>query len=523
VICSRCSVGEISDQTHECTLCGFAPSSVITLATPFPRELEEHARQELEHQFQIEGVLGRGRRSVVYLALERGHDRLVALKIIPRTPTTPAELAIAFQREAALAATLDHPHIVPVYRSGVTRVLLWYTMEYCNSQPLAETLRSSQHMEFAGCLRVIQQVASALDYAHRRGIAHAGLTPSNVLIDARGWVRVGDFGIAHAFGRPIADQRDAPELRYLAPEHFGPNNLAGPSADQYALAVLTYDCLVGLARFPFSPSPLSDPEGQPGIAAAQPELPPHLFEALQRATRDQPSGRFATVLDFVAALEGTAPGRALASALPMPGTTPVPRLTSGPPLLLMDENPPALPPFLQRYSGRLLGGLVFASIAGAVLWWFWPRIVGAPAVDSVALAPLPPSAVSPAESLFTDSSSLAALAKPQLLPTAPSPVPSPAPPPGASAPRPSPAVTAPRQGRRVPSPGKLFINAMPWAELYIDGKLVGNTPRANFDIPAGTHQLRLTRDGFRPYETTITVSPGATVRLTDIVLQEITP
>jgi len=516
VNCPRCSVGEISDQTHECTLCGFAPSNVITLATPFPRELEDHARQELEHQFQIEGVLGRSRRSVVYLAQERAHDRLVALKIIPRTPTMAPELATAFQREAALAATLEHPHIVPVYRSGVTRVLLWYTMEYCNSRSLAETLRSSQQMDVAGCLRVIHQVASALDYAHRRGIAHGGLTPSNVLIDTRGWVRVGDFGIARAFGRPVADQPDAPELRYLAPEHFAPHNLAGPSADQYALAVLAYDCLVGLAP---SPTPKSDAEGEPGSAATQTELAPHLFEALRRATTDQPSGRFATVLDFVEALERTASALTLTSAQPIPRATPVPRRSPGPPLLLMDEDPPGLPPFLHRYSGRVFGGVAFALIAGALLWWFWPRIVGAPAVDSAEIAPFPPLAATPAESLFIDSSPPAALVKPQPLPTSPRPAPPPA---RVSAAGPYPVVTAPPP-RRVRPPGKLFINAMPWAELYIDGKLVGNTPRANLDIPAGTHRLRLMRDGFRSYEMTITVAPGATVRLTDIVLQGITP
>ena len=118
MICPRCSVGEISDQTHECTLCGFAPSSVITLATPFPREVEESVRQELEQQFQIEGVLGRGPRSIVYLALERARDRLVALKIIPRAPAMPPEAATAFQREVTLAATL-----VPARRASAGTAL----------------------------------------------------------------------------------------------------------------------------------------------------------------------------------------------------------------------------------------------------------------------------------------------------------------------------------------------------------------------------------------------------------------
>src|SRR5205807_2504865 len=303
-------------------LCGFAPSNVITLATPFPREMEESVRQELEHQFQIEGVLGRGSRSVVYLALERERDRLVALKIIPRTEDMAPEVGTAFQRESALAATLDHPHIVPVYRSGVARVLLWYSMEYCNSRSLAEVLQSGPALEGAAALRVIQQVASALDYAHRRGIAHGGLTPGNVLIDARGWVRVGDFGIMRAFGPAAAGPPDAAELRYLAPEHFAPHNLAGPSADQYALAVLTYDCLVGVGA-PGTVGAAAEP------ATARPELPQRVFDALQRATSDQASARFATVLDFVAALEGGTPAPLALASAPTPRTSPQPRRGSG--------------------------------------------------------------------------------------------------------------------------------------------------------------------------------------------------
>src|SRR5271169_2446278 len=164
MICPRCSVGEISDRTHECTLCGFAPAGVATLPAPFPTELEASARRDLEHQFQIEGVLGQGPRGVVYLALERDQDRLVALKILPRTAATAPETDSLLQREAALAGSLDHPHIVPVYRAGSTRIFLWYAMEYCNSRSFGEALvgGDTAPMEWSRCLRVIHQVASGL-------------------------------------------------------------------------------------------------------------------------------------------------------------------------------------------------------------------------------------------------------------------------------------------------------------------------------------------------------------------------
>src|SRR4029077_239590 len=164
MICPRCAVGDISDQTHECTLCGFSPAGVATLADPFPRELEASARKGLEHEFQIEGVLGQGPRGVVYLALERERGRLVALKVIPRTGGMAPEADALLQRETSLASSLDHPHIVQTYRAGATRIFLWYAMEYANGRSLADALAAADQTapDWPQCLRVIHQVASAL-------------------------------------------------------------------------------------------------------------------------------------------------------------------------------------------------------------------------------------------------------------------------------------------------------------------------------------------------------------------------
>jgi hypothetical protein len=71
--------------------------------------------------------------------------------------------------------------------------------------------------------------------------------------------------------------------------------------------------------------------------------------------------------------------------------------------------------------------------------------------------------------------------------------------------------------------GRLFVNATPWGELYLDGRLLGNTPKANLEILPGTHRLRIVRDGYEPYERTIEVAAGATLRITDIVLTERRP
>jgi len=506
MICPRCAVGEISDQTHECTLCGFSPAGVATLTAPFPRELEASARKDLEQEFQIEGVLGQGPRGVVYLALERERDRLVALKIIPRTAVTAPEADGLLQREASLASSLDHPHIVPVYRAGATRIFLWYVMEYANGHSLAEALASTDQAapDWAQCLRIIHQVASALDYAHRRGMTHGGVKPGNILIDGRGWARVTDFGIARAFGRPQAVfGADAPaEQRYLAPEQFASRNLAGPSVDQYGLAVVAHDCLRGAAPTP------------------------HVLEALQRATSEHPSERFATILDFVSALEAETaapvpivtlppPVRRSSVAVAAPGAVAAP-------LVVIDSDappPPRLPrpsrgvPHRRRIGATLLtAALLLGGVTAAAWWWLHEEAAPRSMPGTFVLQPTNPSPVVTRPAAPAGST---AVTPPATRPVASTPV-TPAP---RLAPR-----AAPRRPAPPPAPdGHLLLNTQPWSEVYLDGVAVGNTPKTDLPVTPGTHQLRFVRDGFRPFETTVTVAAGASVRLTGIVLSPATP
>ncbi|HEX4561752.1 MAG TPA: protein kinase, partial [Gemmatimonadales bacterium] len=519
-ICPRCAVGDISDQTHECTLCGFSPAGVATLADPFPRELEASARRDLEHEFQIEGVLGQGPRGVVYLALEREQNRLVALKIIPRTPGMAPEADGLLQREASLAASLDHPHIVPIYRAGATRIFLWYAMEYSNGRSLADALAATDQTapDWPQCVRIVHQVSSALDYAHRRGMTHGGIKPGNVLIDSKGWARITDFGIARAFGRPTAVfGADAPaEQRYLAPEQFASRNLTGPSVDQYGLAVLAHDCLRGLPPTP------------------------HVLEALQRATSEHPSERFATILDFVAGLEADSllpqpikPSPLTAIALPLP---PTPRrspshLTA--PLVVIDPEaaPPPRAPRVSvaapRHRARailLSATVLFAGVAAAAWWWLHapPAQTG---VDPSAFVLQPTT--SPEQARAPAGSTSVTVPAPSVQP-APAPIAQSRTP---ATQRPAPVIRRPAPGS-APSPrrlasaaaeGHLLLNTQPWSEVYVDGIAVGNTPKSDLPVAPGTHHLRFTRDGFRAYETTVVVAAGASVRLTDIVLSPSTP
>jgi serine/threonine-protein kinase len=483
------------------------------LTAPFPRELEASARRDLEHEFQIEGVLGQGPRGVVYLALEREANRLVALKIIPRAPGMAPEADALLQREASLAASLDHPHIVPIYRAGATRIFLWYVMEYANGRSLADAIAAADQSapDWAQCVRIVHQVASALDYAHRRGMTHGGIKPGNVLLDAKGWARVTDFGIARAFGRPTAVfGADAPaEQRYLAPEQFASRNLTGPSVDQYGLAVLAHDCLRG----------------------APPT--PHVLEALQRATSEHPSERFATILDFVTALEADSmlPPPIKPAPLPMLAP-PQPRRTSTvtAPLVVIDpeETPPpraprvAVPAPSHGVRNVLVAAiLVFGAVAGASWWWLHATPLPEGDANGLVLQPTTPANETPAPA---DSTTVAE-PEPQP-PVAVTPIPKPVrqrPAPVIRRPAPAPVTRSAPRRVAATADGHLLLNTQPWSEVYLDGVAVGNTPKTDLAVSPGTHQLGFARDGFKTHEVTVTVAAGATVRLTDIVLTPSTP
>ena len=375
--CPNCRSGEISPLTHRCEMCGFMPAGAVAVEAPRAVALDDFARQELAEQFRLAGAIGHGAAGVVYLAREPASNRDIVVKILPRLAEPPG-MDDRFRRAAEAVAALEHPHIVPVFSHGVTAHLYWYSMEHVPGRSLRSYLGLHGPIELKACHRIVAQVASALDHMHRRGIVHGALKPENVLIDSEGWVHVCDPLVTLSL-RPPAQPRPSgatppaeppkeapkpPRSPYEAPE-----DLRTPSSDQYALASLVYECLVG--------APL--PDAGRAVAAASipvvrhPNIPAEMARAIARAHSARPMDRFAGVLDFTAALE--------MPSLPDPATK-LPARTTGTVLVQTDWEPPPRSVNWRRIGGALAAVAVVAVLALPLrhtLLGLWRRPVNAPA------------------------------------------------------------------------------------------------------------------------------------------------
>src|SRR5437773_3718443 len=370
--CPRCSLFDIPEGAPGCAVCGYQLPGAEAKQAPPAVLTELDARRELTREFRIEALLQPGDQgsTIVYLAYDPRQDRQVEVKVAPRQPLRDAGAEDRFRRAAEAAAALDHPHILPIYRCGATAIFRWFSTMQFQGLSVAELVRTNGPMDLADCLRILEQVASALDYAHRRGVFHGALSSGNVMLDANEWALVGDFAVAEV----VATGRTAAEVFNAR----GPT----PTADQYALAAVAYECLS--ARPPGN-------EPIPDLSGRRPEIPAHVSEALRRALSSRPTERFPTVLDFVGAIGGTSPGAGQRAAL----FSLNPRRGPGSPIVIMDDEPEP------RRVGRRLAaaaGIVLALGAGGV-WLSLSTLPAAPPLQrrlgvgrppATTSAPIPP-------------------------------------------------------------------------------------------------------------------------------------
>jgi eukaryotic-like serine/threonine-protein kinase len=270
--------------------------------------IESSLFEALRDRYLLERELGRGGMATVYLALDRKHDRPVALKLLHHD--LGASLGgERFLREIRLTARLDHPHILPVLDSGETLGRLWYTMPYVEGETLRDRLRREPQLPVDVALAIIREVADALDYAHRHGIVHRDVKPENILL-ADGHARVADFGVARAVEAAGGESLTSPGLAIGTAAYMSPEQAAAGAVDArsdvYALGCMLHEMLAG--ELPFTgatPQAMMAKriiQPPPPLGALRSTVPPNVAAAVQRALQIAPADRFATAGELARAL-----------------------------------------------------------------------------------------------------------------------------------------------------------------------------------------------------------------------------
>ncbi len=270
----------------------------------------ERLSAALGDRYTIEREIGEGGMATVYLARDVRHDRRVAIKVLH--PELSAMLGPdRFLSEIKLTASLQHPHILPLFDSGVADGLLYYVMPFVEGETLRRRLEREHQLPVADAVRLASEIADALHYAHEQGVVHRDIKPENVLLQS-GRAVVADFGIAlavhHAGGmRMTQTGMSLGTPQYMAPEQaMGERNIDA-RADVYALGAVTYEMLAG-------EPPFTGPTAQAIVARVMTERPrplrtlrdtvPEYIEiGVATALEKLPADRHATAALFAESLD----------------------------------------------------------------------------------------------------------------------------------------------------------------------------------------------------------------------------
>src|SRR5262245_36261703 len=255
--------------------------------------------------YRVDELIGRGGMGQVYRAYDDRLERNVALKILAPGLAEDAPFRERLVRESRLAASLDHPNVIPVYDAGEVDGRLYLAMRFVDGTDLRALLRGEGALAPERALAIAAQVADALDAAHERGLVHRDVKPSNILLDRPGGrehAYLADFGLTQSVSdRAPTDGHLMGTVDYVAPEQIRGEPVDG-RADQYALGCMLFECLTGTAPFARGSDMATIyahlEEAPPAATEHNPGLPHEIDAVLGRAMAKSPQERFATCAEL---------------------------------------------------------------------------------------------------------------------------------------------------------------------------------------------------------------------------------
>ena len=287
-------------------------TDVSFYAMTLPMHTAEQLSAALAGRYLVERQIGEGGMATVYLARDIKHDRKVALKVLK--PELGAVLGVErFLAEIKVTANLQHPNLLPLFDSGEALGLLFYVMPFVEGETLRARLEREQQLPVDEAVRIAAAIASALAYAHERGVIHRDLKPENILMQS-GQPVVADFGIALAVSNAGGARVTQTGLSlgtplYMSPEQATGDRTIDARSDIYSLATMTYEMIAG-------EPPHTGPNAQAIMAklltadaaplsSLRKSAPVHVELAVAKGLAKVPADRFASAADFAAALDGS--------------------------------------------------------------------------------------------------------------------------------------------------------------------------------------------------------------------------
>jgi len=514
---------------------GQVPVLTHTLSGTNSDTLLQLVRRDLADDYDVDCEIGRGGMAIVYRAVERQLRRTVALKVLPPDLLLGPQVVERFKREAQMAAALDHPNIIPIYRVGETSSLIYLAMRYVEGLALDRMITGQGPLPLPVVILVLRAATAALAYAHAHGIVHRDVKGGNI-VDREGRVIVTDFGVARAIDNASMTTTGSVigTPYYMSPEQCA-GKVVGPQSDQYSLGVVTFQMLVGAVPFQadtlaaimhhhfFTPAP--------DVTKAREDVPPALAAVLSRALSKDPERRFASTNDMLAAVDAIplsttdrAKGEAMLRDLAQGTTLPTVRTSALPPLADTMTVVAAHDAFRRsadriRRVRRRLGGIAALVLAAALVLWVTvrPTTRSRGTADTTAITraravvvPPPPSPVPPV-----------AMGRPStirsrtVVPVAPAGTP----------------ILRRRMMPPVPdtthavavqdtATGKLRVRAKPGdADIQVDGEIIGQGAIIDREVLAGPRHLHISAPGYVAFDTAIVIVAGETTRLNPITLK----
>ena len=289
-----------------------------------PTDFTTRLQAALGGAYRLERELGGGGMSRVFLAVEASLGRRVVIKVLPPEMAAAVQTE-RFQREIQVAASLQHPHIVPLLTAGAAGELLYYVMPFIEGESLGDRLAREGALPVPESARILREVVDGLAHAHARGVVHRDIKPGNVMLSGR-HAMVTDFGVAKAVTASSAAGSSLTSLgvalgtpAYMAPEQAVADPATDHRADIYAVGVVAYEMLAG--RKPYeAPTPqamlAAHITGSPDpVSRYRASIPPALAATVMRCLEKHPADRWQSAADLGQALE--------AAVTPSGGTTPV--------------------------------------------------------------------------------------------------------------------------------------------------------------------------------------------------------